>query len=133
MTSSEPKAVPAHVMRPPMKTALLRALKLHCPNCGEGKILSGYIKPVESCAICQEKYSHIRTDDAAPWLSILLVGHIFVPTILSVQQELNWPDWLSMTVWPALVLAFALLFLPWAKAFFLTVIWAMRAPGSEKR
>jgi uncharacterized protein (DUF983 family) len=120
-------------IRPSLGTALKRGLKLKCPNCGKGRLLQGYITPVKQCSVCAEEYGHIRTDDAAPWLTVLIVGHVFIPTILTVEQEATWPMWVSMTLWPALVLALSLIILPWAKALFLSAIWSMRTQGSEKK
>lgn len=118
--------------RPPLGLALRRGLFGRCPNCGRGRLLAGYLKQVEACADCGEAYGHLRPDDAAPWLTILLVGHIVVPVALAVEAERTWPDWVSKTLWPLLALALALVILPRARALFLSLIWATRAPGSER-
>lgn len=109
-----------------------RSLALYCPNCGEGKLFASYLKQVEQCARCGEHYGHIRSDDAAPWLTILVVGHIVIPIIIVTEKHVSWPDWVAMTVWPGFALALTLFVLPRAKAVFLGVIWATRAPGSER-
>ena len=108
-----------------------RALSGRCPNCGRGKLFASYLKQVDHCAECGEAYGHIRSDDGAPWLSILVVGHIAVPTIFFAEKHTSWPDWVSMTVWPAFAVALALVILPRAKAVFLSIIWRTRAAGSE--
>lgn len=103
-----------------------------CPNCGKGKLFRAYLKQVDQCAVCGELYGHIRSDDAAPWLTILIVGHIIVPVALSVESRSLLPNWLSMSLWPLLAVGLALIVLPRAKALFLTVIWSTRSPGSER-
>lgn len=118
--------------RPGLWTALSRALGRRCPNCGRGRLFASYLKQVERCAACGEAFSHIRSDDAAPWLTILVVGHVLVPILLTVEQNTSWPDWVAMTVWPVAALALAALVLPRAKAVFIGLIWATRAPGSER-
>ena len=45
--------------------------------------MRSYLKQVENCAACGESFGQIRADDAAPWLTIILVGHVFLP----------WPSW----------------------------------------
>ncbi len=117
--------------RPRLGLALRRAFLGRCPNCGEGRLMRSYLKPVEQCPACAESFGHIRSDDAAPWLTILLVGHIIVPVLLMVEQNTDWPAWLAMTVWPAAAFVLALLFLPRAKRLFLGLIWVTGAPGSE--
>jgi uncharacterized protein (DUF983 family) len=110
-----------------------RALMGRCPNCGQGKLFASYLKQVDSCAVCGEQYGHIRSDDAAPWLTILVVGHIAVPIVFAAERLTSWPIWVAMTVWPAFALALGLVVLPRAKAVLLSVIWAIQAPGSEKQ
>lgn len=118
--------------RPRIGTVISRALLGRCPNCGRGKLFASYLKQVDRCPVCGEHYGHIRSDDAAPWLTILVVGHLLVPMIFAVERRASWPNWLSMTVWPLMALALTLAILPRAKAVFLSIIWATRAPGSER-
>ena len=115
-----------------LAAVIRRALMGRCPNCGQGKLFASYLKQVDSCAVCGERYGHIRSDDAAPWLTILVVGHIAVPIVFAAERLTSWPMWVAMTVWPAFALFLGLLVLPRAKAVLLSVIWAVQAPGSEK-
>ena len=118
--------------RPPLSLAVRRALVGRCPNCGNGKLFASYLKQVDHCVVCREEYGHIRSDDAAPWLTILIVGHLVVPIVLAVESRASLPSWVSMTLWPALALLTALVVLPRTKALFLSVIWCSRSPGSER-
>lgn len=117
--------------RPGLGIALCRALADRCPRCGRGRLFASYIRQVDHCDACGESWGHIRADDAPPWLTILLVGHIILPLALWVESFVIWPDWVSMTLWPTAALALAALILPRAKAVMLTLIWFTRAPGSE--
>ena len=117
--------------RPPLGVAMRRALVGRCPNCGQGKLFASYLKQVDRCAVCGEEFGHIRSDDAAPWLTILIVGHLVVPTALAVESRMSLPSWVSITLWPLLALCMALVILPRAKGLFLSVIWSTRSPGSE--
>ncbi|MEK9645298.1 MAG: DUF983 domain-containing protein [Alphaproteobacteria bacterium] len=119
--------------RQPLGTAITRTLSGNCPNCGKGRLFRTYLKQVERCAECDEGFGHIRSDDAAPWLTILVVGHLLVPIVLLVERENPWPEWVAMTLWPSIGLLMCLLMLPRAKALFLGLIWWMRAPGSERK
>ena len=116
-----------------LRTVILRALRQRCPNCGRGNLMASYLKQVQCCAVCGEDFGHIRADDAPPWLTILLVGHIVVPLAYEVERHTVWPVWVAMIVWPLLALGLALLILPRAKALFIAIIWATRAPGSERK
>ncbi len=123
---------PLQQSRPKVGDAIRRALMGKCPNCGQGKLFASYLKQVEHCAVCREPYGHLRSDDAAPWLTILVVGHIVVPIVLAVESRSAWPTWISMTLWPALALSLVAVVLPRAKALFLSVIWATGSPGSGR-
>lgn len=117
--------------RPSLSTALGRGFSGKCPCCGRGKLFATYLKQVDSCGACGEAFGHIRSDDAAPWLTILVVGHILVPLILMVETRTDWSLLLSMSVWLPVTLGMTLAFLPKAKALFLSAIWPIRAQGSE--
>lgn len=103
--------------------ALLRGAKMQCPHCGKARILRSYLKQLNQCPACHEDFSNIRADDAPPWLTILVTGHIIAPIILYCAEH-NMLD--TFTV-PALIILFALLccaiILPSAKGFFIAAIW----------
>lgn len=103
-----------------------------CPNCGQGKLFASYLKPVDNCAICGEAYGHIRSDDAAPWLTVLVVGILGVPAVLAVESHTAWPTWVSSVLWPVFGVALALLVLPRSKAVLISLIWFTHAPGSDR-
>lgn len=118
--------------RPPFLVAVWRGISGRCPNCGEGRLFRAYLKQVDACAVCGEPWGHIRADDAPPWLTILVVGHIIVPAAMAIESRDLLPFWASMTLWPLLALALSLLILPRAKGAFIATIWLLRAQGSDQ-
>lgn len=120
------------IARPPLGLALKRALRLRCPHCGEGKLFASYLKQVKTCPHCDEAFGHIRSDDAAPWLTMLVVGHLYVPTLISVEAAHDVPPMLSAIMWPVIGIGLCLAALPFAKAIFIAAIWTTGAPGSER-
>lgn len=113
-------------------TAATRGLAGRCPHCGQGKLLRNYLKPVERCSVCGEPYGHLRADDAPPWLTILVVGHIVIPAVLHVEQTWEWPMWLHMAVWPLLALVLTLILLPRFKGLILGIMWSTGAHGDDR-
>jgi uncharacterized protein (DUF983 family) len=111
-----------------LKTAALRALRGRCPCCGKGKLMRSYLKQVENCAACGESFGKIRADDAAPWLTIILVGHIFLPIAFMIDTG-ETPTWLVAGAWSVLFAALSLAILPRAKTLFIAILWQTRAPG----
>ena len=111
-----------------LKTAARRALLGRCPCCCEGRLMRSYLKQVEHCAVCGEQFGQIRADDAAPWLTIILVGHIFLP--LAFLVDLDWmPVWAVAALWSVCFAGLALAILPRAKSLFIAILWQTRAPG----
>jgi uncharacterized protein (DUF983 family) len=122
----------ANVERPSMLTAMLRGALERCPRCGQGRLLHHYLKMVDRCSVCGEPYGHYRTDDAAPWLTILLVGHITIPIILICEMNFQLPLWLAFAIYLPLIVGLTLFLLPRCKGVMAAVLWAMKAEGSEK-
>jgi uncharacterized protein (DUF983 family) len=113
-----------------LKTAIRRAVMGRCPACGEGKLFQTYLKQVDSCAACGEAFGHIRADDAAPWGTIILVGHVFLPFAFMVNVDFL-PTWAAMLLWASLFSLISLAVLPRTKALFLAILWQTRAPGYQ--
>src|SRR5436309_3349876 len=66
-------------------------LRREVPKCGRGKLFHRYLTVVQQCSACGERYGHYRADDAPPWLTILLVGHITIPMILIIEEGFEPP------------------------------------------
>lgn len=111
---------------------VIRAFIGRCPNCGVGKLLAGYLRPVENCSQCDEAFGHIKADDGPAWMTIMVVGHIIAPLVLTFTPGINLPDWLLVILWSALALILTLAFLPRAKGFFIALIWRTGCTGAQK-
>lgn len=112
--------------------AMWRGARGRCPRCGEGRLLHHYLKMVDCCSVCGEPYGHYRTDDAAPWLTILVVGHVTVPFVLLTEMNFQPPLPLMLAVFLPLIVGLTLFLLPRCKGIMAAVLWAMQAEGSEK-
>ena len=117
----------------PMKLAARRAVLGRCPCCGEGKLFRAYLKQVDNCSVCGEAFGHIRADDAAPWLTIILVGHIFVPLMLVFVALTTMPSWVSAVLWSLVFVALSLLILPRAKGLFIAILWLTGAGEARQK
>lgn len=116
---------------PSLFLTLLRGWRRRCPKCGEGASLRNYLKVVDHCASCNEPLGHIRADDFPPYLTIAIVGHIVVPSLLLSEKLFHPPMWLQMTLWPLVALVLMLLILPAAKGLILGLMWRLGLSGSE--
>ncbi|MFZ0424871.1 MAG: DUF983 domain-containing protein [Xanthobacteraceae bacterium] len=122
----------ADIERASTLTAIWRGARGLCPRCGEGQLLHHYLKMVDCCSVCGEPYGHYRTDDAAPWLTILVVGHVTVPFVVLWEINFDPPLALVFAVFLPLIVGLTLFLLPRCKGVMAAVLWAMKAEGSEK-
>jgi uncharacterized protein (DUF983 family) len=125
MTAPDPKT-------PSTLIAISRGAIGRCPRCGKGSLLYRYLKIVDCCSVCGEPYGHFRTDDAAPWLTILVVGHITIPIVLIFEHSFKIAMALALAIYLPLIAGLTLILLPRCKGVIAAVLWAMKAEGSEK-
>lgn len=113
--------------------AMRRGLLGRCPHCGEGRIFGGYLKVNDSCPACGEALHHHRADDAPPYFTILIVGHIAGALMLLVEEyNENLEIWIHAIIWPTLVIALSLLLLPRIKGALIGLQWALRMHGFDQ-
>jgi len=74
---------------PPLGTALARGLACRCPACGKTKLFDGYLRVTKACSNCGAPLGSARADDAPPYFTILIVGHLVIPTMLVVQRAFD--------------------------------------------
>jgi uncharacterized protein (DUF983 family) len=115
----------------PLWPAVLRGLRCRCPACGQGRLFGRFLKPVEICRVCKESYSGQRADDFPPYLVVLLLGHILVPTVIAVDRTFAPPLWLYMTFGSTLVALLAVALLQPVKGAVIAYQWACQMGGSD--
>ncbi|NKB57675.1 MAG: DUF983 domain-containing protein [Alphaproteobacteria bacterium] len=115
-----------------LSRAVGRGLSCSCPRCGRGNIFARYLKPAATCSSCGEPYGEIRTDDIAPYFTILVVGHLIVPLVLMVEQLYAPPTWIHWALWPPLTLLCAFIALPRIKGAVMGWMWWLGIRGDEQ-
>ena len=113
----------------PVLPAMGRGLACRCPACGQGRLFAAYLKIAPQCASCGEVFSHHRADDAPPYFTILIVGHVMVPLVLMLELWASPPLWVHAVLWIPLTTALALLILPRVKGALVALQWALRMHG----
>lgn len=132
VTVFEPKGRVDDLPKRDIGRSIARGLRRHCPACGEGRMFRGYLKVNDACPQCGEELHHHRADDAPPYLTIFVVGHIVGSLML--LTETYWPDapiWAHALVWPTLTLMLSLWLLPILKGGLIAHQWALRMHGFE--
>jgi len=116
-------SLPAAEKRP-ILLGMKRGAVMRCPNCGEGHLYRKYLK-VQACEACGNDNTRYPADDAPPYFTILIVGHLFVAPILFFPWVWQGNVWLVLgTVLPALLLI-SLVLLPMVKGAVIGLHWAI--------
>ena len=93
---------------PTFITAIGRGLLGRCPACGKGKIFNGFLKVAAHCHECGAPLGLARADDAPPYFTILIVGHIVIPLLFVVDRAEQLPLWIMSAIFVPLTLGLAL-------------------------
>lgn len=115
----------------PLGRSMLRGAVGRCPHCGEGRLFARYLKVAPACAVCGEEYSHHRADDAPPYFTMLLSGHILIPIMLAVQMEVDLAIWQHLAIWLPLIGILTVAMLQPVKGAIVAFQWAMRMHGFD--
>ena len=109
--------------------AMVKGWRNKCPSCSNGKVIGGYLKVNDTCPSCGEEFHHQRADDAPPYFTIFIVGHIVIPLALAMEMDMKPPLWLHAIIWAPLIIALSLYLLPRIKGALIGLQWANRMHG----
>lgn len=101
-----------------------KGLRCRCPQCGQGRLLRGYLAPEAKCSVCAENFEKLRADDGPAWLTILLTGHVIAPLFVEMVRHPILPEWATILVLMLLSLVLGGVLLPRCKGVFMALIWA---------
>jgi uncharacterized protein (DUF983 family) len=110
---------------------MARGFACRCPNCGKGSLFGRYLKPVAQCSACGEDYTAQRADDAPPYFTMVIVGHLLVPLMLAVQFTTNFSVLTYMLMWIPFTGIATLALLQPVKGATIALQWAMRMHGFD--
>lgn len=113
----------------PLWPAIKRGFACKCPSCGRGAMYGRYLKVEAACASCGEELHHHRADDAPPYVTMTIVGHIVVALVLIVERRWQPDLWLHAALWMPLTIGLSLWMLPRIKGALVAQQWALRMHG----
>ncbi len=98
---------------PNLLTALRRGAFCRCPACGRTDLFRGYLRVVDTCGECGAPLGLARADDAPPYFTIFVVGHIVVLLMVMAERRWEYSMWTAAAIWlPVTVLLSVLLLRP---------------------
>jgi uncharacterized protein (DUF983 family) len=105
-----------------MTTAIMRGLAKRCPSCGQTQIFRAYLKVVPSCTACGAPLGQYPSDDAPPYITMLVLLHIIIPVILILETTTNLPLWAYGVIFLPLATILTLWLLPIVKGGMIGVL-----------
>ncbi|MDJ0929881.1 DUF983 domain-containing protein [Breoghania sp.] len=130
-TRGGPSLEPPPLPKRNLSQAMKRGAFCRCPRCGEGSLFDGYLKVRPTCATCGEEFFHHRADDAPPYFTILILGHILISLVLGVEAAFRPPMWVHMAMWIPFSTITALLLLRPIKGALVGLQWALYMHGFD--
>jgi len=116
-------SVPAAAKRS-VALGMKRGAAMRCPNCGEGHLYRKYLK-VQACEACGADNARYPADDAPPYFTILIVGHVVVAPLLFFPWIWQGNVWVVLGTVLPLLLAMTLACLPVVKGAVVGLHWAI--------
>jgi len=94
-------------------------------------MFAGYLSVREACENCAMPFEPLRSDDAPPYFTLFIVGHLVISLYLLLWPVMPFPDWVHALIWCGLTVALSLALLPFVKGGVMAVIF--RTQRTENR
>lgn len=111
--------------------AMLRGVRGRCPSCGAGRLFPRYLKVTDHCPSCGEALHHHRADDAPPYFTILIAGHVLVPLVLALEVAVKPALWVHAAIGAPVAIGLCLALLPMVKGAIVGLQWALYMHGFD--
>lgn len=108
-----------------------RGWRQKCPACGQGSMYHRYLKVADTCATCSQELHHQRADDAPPYFTMMVVGHIIVAGVLILERAYQPAMWVHAVIWFPLLVLMSLWMLPRIKGSLIGLQWAFKMHGFD--
>ncbi len=116
-------------MARPVFRSMLRGAACRCPKCGTGRLFDGYLSTADRCSACRLELHHHRADDAPPYFTMVIVGHVIIGLVLYAEMSFSPPVWVHMAIWLPLALTMSLALMRPIKGAIVSIQWALQMHG----
>jgi uncharacterized protein (DUF983 family) len=111
------------------KLAMMRGLRSKCPACGQGHLFRAYIKVAGVCDHCGEELHHHKADDAPPYFTMMIVGHVLIPMVVIVERVWHPNMAMQLLAWLPITLLMTVSLLQPVKGAIVGLQWALQMHG----
>ena len=108
---------------------MARGFMCRCPSCGKGRLFRAFLKVADTCPNCGTDLHHQRADDAPPYFTMMIVGHILIPAVVIMERVWHPEIWLQLAVWLPLTVFLTIGLLQPVKGAIVGLQWALRMHG----
>ena len=113
----------------PLGSAMRKGLLGKCPECGEGKLFSAYLKVAPSCPHCNAEMHHHRADDLPAYLVVIIVGHIVVGAFMAIEASSTLSTWQHLAIWVPVTIVMSIALIRPIKGAIVGLQWALYMHG----
>jgi uncharacterized protein (DUF983 family) len=92
-------------------------------------MFTSFLKVADSCVTCGEALHHQRADDAPPYFTIFIVGHIVIPLVFISERVWQPPYWVHAAIWLPVILGLTFALMPIVKGAIVGLQWAIGMHG----
>lgn len=104
---------------------LRRGMACRCPNCGTTSAFSGFLSIKSTCERCGHPLGEYRADDAPPYFTILIVGHVIVGAMVALDEAIQLSVPVQMALWVPLTALLTFALIRPVKGAVLGVMWGI--------
>ena len=116
------------------RQAMWRGARGHCPACNApAAMFRAYLKVSDTCPSCGLHLGGHEADDAPPYFTIFIVGHVIIPVALIVERAYTPPLYVHAILFCALSIIVSLISLPLVKGAIVGLQWALRMRFFDNR
>ena len=112
-----------------LKTAIIFGWNRRCPRCGQGELMSSYLKVRMNCHTCSQSFQYQRADDGPAYITVLVVGHLLVPLIFYFYEVFRLNPLIMALSLSSVAVLLSLYLLPRIKGALIGLQWAKRMHG----
>lgn len=116
---------------PHLATLIWRGFSQTCPRCGHSRLFGKFLKLMPACDNCHQELGHIRADDFPPYLTMVIVGHIVVPSLLLTERLYHPSITMQLAIWLPVTALLTLWFLPRVKGMIVALMLHLGLQGDE--
>ena len=106
------------------KTAVIRGFFNRCPNCGEGRILRGYLAVIPECACCGVEFRRYPAADGPAFFTMTIMLLLLIPLLGYTWTAFRPSPLMLLAIVAGITTVVTIVLLRVVKSAFIGYLWA---------